>query len=112
MRGVIATGDVDPAALVERARAIPPMEGADLVRGVTCAAPFDWRAAPASEDAGLRRVSPTPARRARAAAGGGLRLRDEVEHPAALRGARLRGARVPGDGAGRELLATSPTACS
>jgi carbamoyl-phosphate synthase small subunit len=43
MRGVIATGQVDPAALVEKARAIPKMEGADLVRGVTCDSPFEWR---------------------------------------------------------------------
>ncbi|HXH06773.1 MAG TPA: glutamine-hydrolyzing carbamoyl-phosphate synthase small subunit [Vicinamibacterales bacterium] len=42
MRGVIATGHPDPAALVERARAIRPMEGSDLVREVTCEAPFDW----------------------------------------------------------------------
>ena len=43
MRGVIATGSqLDPQALVERARAIPPMEGSDLVRGVTPAEAFDW----------------------------------------------------------------------
>jgi carbamoyl-phosphate synthase small subunit len=43
MRGVIATGQVDPAQLVEKARAIPQMEGADLVKDVTCDAPFWWR---------------------------------------------------------------------
>jgi carbamoyl-phosphate synthase small subunit len=43
MRGVIATGDaLDTNALVERARSIPPMEGSDLVRGVTSADAFDW----------------------------------------------------------------------
>jgi carbamoyl-phosphate synthase small subunit len=43
MRGVIATGNaLDPAALVERARSIPPMEGSDLVRGVTSSEAFDW----------------------------------------------------------------------
>jgi carbamoyl-phosphate synthase small subunit len=43
MRGVIATGNaLDPKALVERANAIPKMEGSDLVRGVTSAAAFDW----------------------------------------------------------------------
>src|SRR6186997_2865454 len=43
MRGVIATGDqLDPQALVERARTIPPMEGSDLVRGVTPTEAFDW----------------------------------------------------------------------
>ena len=43
MRGVIATGQVDPAELVEKARAIPKMEGADLVQGVTCDRAFEWR---------------------------------------------------------------------
>jgi len=43
MRGIIATGDVDPKALVDRARGLTPMEGSDLVLGVTCAEPFDWQ---------------------------------------------------------------------
>src|ERR1044072_4028751 len=43
MRGVIATGQVDPAELVEKARAIPQMEGADLVKDVTCDTPFSWQ---------------------------------------------------------------------
>src|SRR5262247_3070328 len=43
MRGVIGTGQVDPAELVEKARSIPKMEGADLVKEVTCAEPFEWR---------------------------------------------------------------------
>jgi len=42
MRGIIATGDVDPASLVDRAQALPSMEGSDLVLGVTCEIPFDW----------------------------------------------------------------------
>lgn len=42
MRGAIATGSVEPRELVERARRAPRMEGADLVRGVTCTEPFDW----------------------------------------------------------------------
>src|SRR5712672_1231414 len=36
MRGVVMTGSgLDPDVLVERARALPKMEGSDLVRGVT-----------------------------------------------------------------------------
>ena len=46
MRGIIATGPVDPAELVEKARAIPKMEGADLVQGVTCDSAFEWRQYP------------------------------------------------------------------
>ena len=44
MRGVVASGDHDPQALVERARQAPSMVGADLVTGVTCGAAFDWPA--------------------------------------------------------------------
>jgi len=42
MRGIIATGAVDPASLVEKARRLPLMEGADLVKDVTCAEPYDF----------------------------------------------------------------------
>jgi carbamoyl-phosphate synthase small subunit len=43
MRGVIATGAaLDPDALVAKARGIPLMEGADLVREVTCAEVYDF----------------------------------------------------------------------
>ena len=42
MRAVIATGDRDPSDLVARARAVPSMVGADLVRTVTCPAAFEW----------------------------------------------------------------------
>src|ERR671925_1012420 len=42
MRGVIATGESDAGDLVRQARNVQNMEGADLVRDVTCAAPFTW----------------------------------------------------------------------
>ena len=42
MRGIIATGTVDPAALVTKARLIPNMEGSDLVKDVTCAEAYDF----------------------------------------------------------------------
>ena len=58
MRGVIATGDLDPRELVEKARALPQMEGSDLVvRRDLRRAPFDW--------------SPGDLGRVRAAAGNG-----------------------------------------
>jgi carbamoyl-phosphate synthase small subunit len=60
MRGVIGTGNgLDPKALVERARAIPPMEGSDLVSGVTTTTAFDW----AQEDPDEFGI--TPVRRAK-----------------------------------------------
>jgi len=48
MRGIIATGDADPRVLVDRAQALPSMEGSDLVLGVTCERAFDWT--PSSEN--------------------------------------------------------------
>jgi carbamoyl-phosphate synthase small subunit len=44
MRGVIGTGaTLDPDELVARARAIPQMEGADLVKDVTSATAYDFK---------------------------------------------------------------------
>jgi carbamoyl-phosphate synthase small subunit len=70
MRGVIRTGDHDPAALVEDARRAPQMAGSDLVSGVTCSAPFDWPFPGAREDSDGYGVKPDrlPARRYRVAA--------------------------------------------
>jgi carbamoyl-phosphate synthase small subunit len=68
MRGVIATGQVDPDELVAKARAVPQMEGSDLVRGVTCDHPFEWRerapGAGGAGDAAHREFGLPPARRA------------------------------------------------
>jgi carbamoyl-phosphate synthase small subunit len=51
MRGILATGDVDPRALVDRAQGLPSMEGSDLVLGVTCDRAFDWiPATPLADD--------------------------------------------------------------
>ena len=65
MRGVIATGQVDADELVAKARAIPKMEGSDLVRTVTCDVPFDWRErAAAAGEADHREFGIAPQRRA------------------------------------------------
>jgi carbamoyl-phosphate synthase small subunit len=42
MRGIIATGAVEPDELIERAQAIPKMEGSDLVKDVTVHDPYDF----------------------------------------------------------------------
>ena len=60
MRGVIAAGDHDPRELVEKARALAPMEGSDLVLDVTCDAAFDWTPAPGAAE----EFTPAPQRRA------------------------------------------------
>jgi carbamoyl-phosphate synthase small subunit len=65
MRGVIATGQADPDDLVAKARAIPRMEGSDLVRGVTCDRPYAWREhAPAEGDAAHAEFGVQPRSRA------------------------------------------------
>ena len=66
MRGVVATGRPNPDDLVARARAIPRMEGADLVTEVTCGTPFDF--VPPAEDAFLVKGERTTSRRLRVAA--------------------------------------------
>jgi len=64
MRGVMATGAADPEELVGKARAIPKMEGSDLVRGVTCDAPFEWHErASSAGDADDRAFGIAPQRR-------------------------------------------------
>lgn len=63
MRGVIATGEVHPEELIERARQARPMEGSDLVRDVTCATPFDWTGDLGGPD--VEPFIPPPQRRAR-----------------------------------------------
>ncbi len=40
--GVISTVDLDPESLVKKARALPGIEGRDLVQDVTCRAPYEW----------------------------------------------------------------------
>ena len=66
MRGVIGTGTVDPEALVAKARAIPKMEGADLVKDVTCDSAFAWRDRfTASQEAEQREFGVGPERRAK-----------------------------------------------
>jgi carbamoyl-phosphate synthase small subunit len=64
MRGIIATGDVDPRALVDRAQGLPSMEGSDLVLGVTCERAFDWApATPLGEDEFAPQIQQRKARR-------------------------------------------------
>ncbi len=86
MRGVIATGNaLDVKALVDHANAVPQMEGSDLVSGVTAKAAFDWPQEDPDEFGDRTREAPKAADEDRR-----LRLRHEVEHPAAAQRARLR----------------------
>ena len=42
MRGALSTTDPDPDSLVEKARRSPGLVGRDLVKEVTCEAPYEW----------------------------------------------------------------------
>ena len=70
MRGVVATGRPDPDELIAKARAIPKMEGADLVLDVTCDAPFDYTPPPGDET-----YLVPPGRRAKPQNSSGMRCR-------------------------------------
>ncbi|MDA8162422.1 MAG: glutamine-hydrolyzing carbamoyl-phosphate synthase small subunit [Desulfobacteraceae bacterium] len=43
MKAMISTNDLDPASLVEKARSSAGLVGRDLVREVTCRAPYVWK---------------------------------------------------------------------
>lgn len=43
MRAIISTSDLNPDSLVEKAKAIPSMQGSDLVGNVTTKKPYFWR---------------------------------------------------------------------
>jgi carbamoyl-phosphate synthase small subunit len=64
MRGVVATGSANPDDLIDQARQLPKMEGADLVRGVTCGAAFDWPGSDAAAEAVGDAFGVEPAHRA------------------------------------------------
>jgi carbamoyl-phosphate synthase small subunit len=101
---IIATGESNGEALAERARAIPKMEGADLVREVTCAVPYDW---PAAGDDAHEDFRVPPERRAKkrltiAAYDLGIKLKSCAGWSCTT------ATSVSGDGAGLDLLAASP----
>ena len=65
MRGIVATGSIEPRALVEQARQIPPMEGQDLVKVVTCEDAFEFDPQSLPEEPGTAAYLVPPQRRAR-----------------------------------------------
>jgi len=56
MRAFLSTTDADPDRAVERARAAPGLVGRDLVREVTCEAPYEWEPDSGGEADGSLRV--------------------------------------------------------
>jgi len=60
MRAGVSTQDLDPGSLVERVRAEPGMEGADLAAGASCPKPYEGRdvvGPPAAVPGGTLRVA-------------------------------------------------------
>lgn len=63
MKGIISTQNSDVQALVEKVRAYPGLVGRDLVREVSCAAPYTWKKGvpcaglPAKKSSGKLRVT-------------------------------------------------------
>ena len=104
MRGVVMTGNhLDPQALVEKARAIPKMEGSDLVRGVTTRKTFDWPA----EESDL--FAKTPVRLAKTRlkiAAYDFGMKRNILHRLSAHGCDVRV--YPATAPASELLATKP----
>jgi carbamoyl-phosphate synthase small subunit len=108
MRGVIATGRIDPLELVERAQSIPKMEGADLVREVTCDAPFDWTGSASEQEVPDALLVP-PLRRAGAplrVAAYDLGMKRNILHRLSAYGCEVRV--FPATAPARDLLAIEP----
>jgi carbamoyl-phosphate synthase small subunit len=104
MRGVVATGSgLDADALVERARAIPKMEGSDLVRTVTTEQAFDWPA----EDPDEFGITPArqPKRRLKIAAYD-FGMKTNILRRLSAHGCDVRV--YPAGASAKELLAASP----
>jgi carbamoyl-phosphate synthase small subunit len=111
MRGVIGTGTVSVEDLVAQARALPSMEGSDLVKDVTCSSAFDWPAPNEAELAEMKSngFEPSPDRLARrplrvAAYDYGMKwniLRRLTAHGCEVRV-------YPASAPAREVLATKP----
>ena len=104
MRAAISTVDLDPASLVARVQARAGHGGCRPRQdGVGATEPYE-----AAALVGPARHRPRPR-----VPRGGLRLRDEAQHPAAARGRRDRDHRVPGRDARRRGRApAASTACS
>ena len=106
MRGVIATGAVDPEALVAEARGAPTIEGSDLVRGVTCAEPAEWHA-PAGGAAAAFAVDPLQrAGRPLRIAAYDLGMKRNILHRLSAHGCRV--TVYPADTPAATLIATRP----
>ena len=104
MRGVVMTGaQLDPQALVEKARAIPKMEGSDLVRGVTTGKVFDW---PAEASDAFAKTPGRMAKKRLKIAAYDFGMKRNILHRLSAHGCDVRV--YPATAPASELLATKP----
>ena len=104
MRGVVMTGaQLDPMALVEKARAIPKMEGSDLVRGVTTSKVFDW---PAEASDAFAKTPGRMAKKRLKIAAYDFGMKRNILHRLSAHGCDVRV--YPATAPASELLATKP----
>jgi len=104
MRGVVMTGSqLDPEALVEKARSIPKMEGSDLVRGVTTDKTFDFAA---EHDDAFAKTPGRKARRRLRIAAYDFGMKKNILHRLSAHGCDVRV--YPATVSAAELLATKP----
>jgi len=107
MRGVVMTGSqLDPDALVEKARALPKMEGSDLVRGVTTAKAFDWPPAGADESDEFAKTPGRTAKQRLTIAAYDFGMKRNILHRLSARGCDVRV--YPATAPASELLAAKP----
>jgi carbamoyl-phosphate synthase small subunit len=104
MRGIIATGSVDPDELVAKAKALPQMEGSDHVKMVTCPAPFDW--APPADDPDYVLAPSAHSRRKLKIAAYDYGMKYNILRRFTAHGCDVRV--YPADTPAKELLATKP----
>lgn len=62
MRAAISTEDLDPASLVAKVRASEPIVGANLVKTVSCAKPYEFGAADLPQSKAFAKAEPPQAR--------------------------------------------------
>ena len=104
MRGIVMTGSqLDPDTLVEKARALPKMEGSDLVKGVTTKKSFDW---PAEESDDFAKTPGRKARKRLKIAAYDFGMKRNILHRLSAHGCDVRV--YPALTPAAELLATKP----
>jgi carbamoyl-phosphate synthase small subunit len=103
---VISSVTLDPDALVARARAAPGLVGRDLVKEVTCAAPYDWDLGDWELGTGYRRPSKEEMRDAPLIVALDYGIKRNILHRLVASGFRVRV--MPAAATAADILAANP----